>query len=461
MHMRRSPDPRRRRRLLPVAVATLAAAAALTACGTSSSSAGAGSATSGSITWWGWTPTNEGAETYIKAFNKAYPHIHVTFKALTIAGYDAAMRPALASSVGPDVFDVAPGGGIGSIAELAPDTTNIAPAIAKALGPGWKSKIAPIGPAGLTTSSGKLAALPIGSTFAGNLWINQDLFGKYGLTPPTTLASWAHVCSVFKQHGVGCFVQGAGQVAFNQDTLQEIADSVQPGVWTKASRGQLSWDNPTIVKALTIWKQMFTDGIMEPGALGVQQYPDASNDFMSGKYAMVMMGTWYMQYATQAGMPAAISAAGVGDPKPFTLVAIPFPDVAGAGNPATMFGDADYGIAVNRKSSHQAAATTFAAWLTTSTAGQQTVANLLNDIPSVKSIQPDWTTVKLVSDAVGRPNLQKLIASTATSTEPRLSLVSATLQQAIGVASTTVGAGSATPAQAAAALEKTMKSQSS
>ena len=44
---------------------------------------------------------------------------------------------------------------------------------------------------------------------------------------------------------------------------------------------------------------MFTDGIMEPGALGLQQYPDANNDFMSGKDAMVMMGTWYMQYDTQ------------------------------------------------------------------------------------------------------------------------------------------------------------------
>jgi len=42
---------------------------------------------------------------------------------------------------------------------------------AKALGPDWKSKVAPIGPAGLTTAAGKLAALPVGSTFAGNLWI--------------------------------------------------------------------------------------------------------------------------------------------------------------------------------------------------------------------------------------------------------------------------------------------------
>ena len=36
-----------------------------------------------------------------------------------------------------------------------------------------------------------------------------------------------------------------------------------------------------------------------------------------------------------------------------------------------------------------------------------------------------------------------------------------TCAQAIGVASTTVAAGSATPAQAAATLEKTMQSQSS
>jgi raffinose/stachyose/melibiose transport system substrate-binding protein len=460
--MMTEPRKRTRNRLLAGVAVALLAAQALAACGGGGSSAGSdGSATSGDITWWGWTPTNQGAEAYIKAFNKVYPHIHVTFKELTIAGYDAAMRPALASPVGPDVFDVAPGGGIGSIAELAPDTTNIGPAIAKALGPDWKSKIAPIGPAGLTTSSGKLAALPIGSTFAGNLWINQDLFDKYGLTPPTTLASWAQVCSVFKQHGVGCFVQGAGQVAFNQDTLQEISDSVQPGVWTKASRGQISWDNPTIVRALTIWKQLFTDGIMQPGALGLQQYPDANNAFLAGKDALVMMGTWYMQYATQAGMTAAISAAGVGSPKPFTMLAIPFPDVAGAKNPATMFGDADYGIAVNAKSSHQAAATTFAVWLTTSTAGQQAVANLLNDIPSRKSVQPDWTTVKLVGNAVQRPNLQRLISATATSSEPRLSLVSAKLQQAIGVASTIVAAGSATPAQAAATLQKTMQSQSS
>ena len=41
---------------------------------------------------------------------------------------------------------------------------------------------------------------------------------------------------------------------------------------------------------------------MEPGALAVQQYPDASNDFLTGKYAMIEMGTWYTPNATRSGL---------------------------------------------------------------------------------------------------------------------------------------------------------------
>ncbi|MGH3166192.1 MAG: extracellular solute-binding protein, partial [Trebonia sp.] len=195
------------------------------------------------------------------------------------------------------------------------------------------------------------------------------------------------------------------------------------------------------------------DGIMEKGALGLQQYPDANNDFMSGKDAMVMMGTWYMQYDTQAGMSGAISAAGVSDPKNFTALPIPFPDVAGTGHTEALYGDSDYGLAVNAKSANQAAATTFAVWLGTSKAGQEQVANALDDIASLKGIEPTWSQIGLVDSAAQRPALSKLITNAAASSEPRLGTVSPNLQTAIGTATTTVAAGSATPAQAAATLE--------
>jgi ABC-type glycerol-3-phosphate transport system substrate-binding protein len=192
---------------------------------------------------------------------------------------------------------------------------------------------------------------------------------------------------------------------------------------------------------------------MQPGAVGYQQYPDSNNDFLTGKYAMVMMGTWYTQYATTKAMTAALSAAGVSGAKPFPILPIAFPDVAGAGNTSGMYGDADFGLAVNKKSKAIAAATTFATWLGVSKEGQQLVADILNDIPALTSAKPNWTNVKLVNPKAQQPSLEKLITDAGKSSEPRLATVSADLQTAIGVASTTVAAGSATPDKAAATLQ--------
>lgn len=412
-----------------------------------------GSADSGSITWWGWTPDEGPAKTYIKAFNEKYPRIKVTFKKLTIDGYDAALRPAVNSSVGPDVFAVAPGAANGSVDLFGANAVDLAPAVKKELGDDWKSKLAPIGVDSLT-SKGKLVGLSVGSVFAGTVWVNKDLLDTYDLKPPTTYDEWKKVCATLKKNKVGCFVQGAAQTAFNEDTLQAITDNIKPGVWAQALEGKVPWTDPAIVKALTIWKNLFDDGIMQEGALGTQQYPDANNGFMSGKYAMVMMGTWYMQYSTVEGSTAAISGAGVGSPKPFTQLAIPFPDVAGTGNVGALYGDADFGLAVNKRSKNIAAATTFATWLAASKEGQQHVANVLNQIPARVDVQPDWDAAKLVNADVQRPALQKLIADAGKSSEPRLATVSADLQTAIGEASTTVAAGKASPPRAAQTLEK-------
>jgi raffinose/stachyose/melibiose transport system substrate-binding protein len=451
--MRKSPTTRHGRRAIPAVLIVSFVALLVAACGGGGASAGsAGSATSANLTWWGWTPSVQVAQQYISAFNKVYPDIHITYKMLTIAGYNAALRPALASTVGPDIFDVAPGAANGSVETYSPDAVNLEPAVSKALGSGWQSKLSPIGVSSLMVGQ-KLAAVSVGAVYSGTVWINQNLFSQYHLTAPANLAQWVSDCAAFKAHGIGCFVQGVGQTAFNEDTLQAISDNIQPGLWAKAILGQVSWTNPVIVQALSIWKQMFNDGIMEKGALGVQQYPDANNEFLSGKYAMVMMGTWYMQYDTQSGMSAAISGAGVADPKDFTALPIAFPDVAGTGHTGALYGDSDYGIAVNAKSSHEAAATTFAIWLGTSTAGQEQVANALDDIASLKGIEPNWSAISLVNAGMQQPALSKLIASAVTSSEPRLATVSPNLQLAIGVASTTVAAGSATPAQAAATLQ--------
>jgi ABC-type glycerol-3-phosphate transport system substrate-binding protein len=440
----------RKLRIATAIAVTAITALGLAGCGTPGVSGATDSATSGSVTWWGWTPQLNVSKVYIEAFNKEYPDIKINYKQLTIADYPAALRPALASGTGPDVFDVAPGA---KLNEYAPYEDDLTPVVEGALGSDWKSKITALSVNDLTTTDGKLGALAVGTTFAGQLWINNDLFKKYNLTPPTTLDEWVQVCKDFAAAGEKCFVHGAGQEPFNVDFLHSTTNSVKPGFWADAVAGKADWTDPTFVQALTIWQSMFSNGVMQDGALGVQQYPDAVNAWLSGQYPMIMLGTWNLQVTKESNMIPQIQAAGVADPKTFTALPVPFPDVAGNGNPATLYGNSDYGLSINTTSKNKSAAQTFVLWMTTSKAGQQTVADTLNDIASLNGVNADLST-GLVNPDVQAPVISDLLKEAQATTETRQMPIS-DMPTAINTAATSVATGQATPAQAAATLQAT------
>ena len=413
----------------------------LTACagGGSSDAADTGSATEGDITWWGWTPDKPLADKLIAAFNEEYPDIKVEFVSKPIDTYDSVLGPAITSSDGPDVFNVAPGSANGGVETFQAGAIDLGPAVEEALGADWKDQLAASGVDGLNVD-GKVVGLSAGAVYSGSLWINQDIFDAHGLAAPTNYDEWLSVCETLQAADQGCFVQGAGQWAFDMDTFEAIMENIQPGAYVDASRGELKYTDPVFVQGMEIWKSLFDDGIMQEGAIGLQQYPDANNEFMSGKYAMVMMGSWYTQYTVRDSMIAAMEAAGISDPEPFTMLPIQFPDVADTGNVGLMFGDADYGLAVSAKSDQQSAATTFALWLATSEDGQQAIANTLNDIPSLKGVQPQWDDIDLVNPDGQLAALQEYTEIASASTQPRFASVSAELNTAfrdalIGVAS--------------------------
>ncbi|MCS5717505.1 ABC transporter substrate-binding protein [Herbiconiux sp. CPCC 205763] len=421
---------------------------ALAACsGGGAAPADASSASKGDITWWGWTPDKTNADKLIAAFNEEYPDIKVEFVSKPIDTYDSVLGPAITSSEGPDVFNVAPGSANGGVDTFQAGAIDLAPAVEGALGADWQTKLATSGVDGLMVGD-KVVGLSAGAVYSGSVWINKDIFDKNGLTPPTNLDEWKSVCDALTAAGQGCFVQGAGQWAFDMDTFEAIMENVEPGAYVKATEGKMSFTDPVFLEGMEIWKQLFDDGIMQEGAVGLQQYPDANNEFMSGRYAMVMMGTWYTQYTVKDIMIAAMEAAGVSNPEPFTMIPIQFPDVANTGNVGNMFGDADYGLAVSAKSDQQAAATTFATWLATSDAGQQAVANTLNNIPSLKGIQPQWDQIDLVNADAQLDSLKELTEIASASTQPRFASVSADLNTAFRDALIGVATGDVTPDEA-------------
>lgn len=426
----------------------------LTGCDGSKKTEDTSSETSGEVVWWGWTPGSPTNEKYIEEFNKEYPDIKVTWKQTSIDDYDATIRPALANGGGVDAFEVSAGSGNGGIQVFGGQAIDLTDAVKAALGDDYKDKL---NEASITTMTvnGQLKALGVGTVYSGNLWINQDLFDKYNVKVPANYDEWKEACKVFKENGIEGFVQGAGQGAFNIDTFHAIADNVSPGTFTKATRGEVEWTDDSIVKALELWKGLFDDGIMQKGALGLQQYPDANNLFMSQKAAMVMMGSWYTSNALPDTMKAAIESASSTE-EPFTMIPIDFPDIAGTGNTGSMFGDLDYSTAVSATSKNIKAATTFAVWLGTSQTGQQMIADSLNVVPSLKSATPDWDNVKLVNPEKQNESIKSYIEKSMNSGDnPRFAGINADMNQAMMDVLAGVAGGTITPKDGAAQLATT------
>ncbi len=453
------PNSRRSASIGIVSVALLVASAcsgsSSTAAPAATTAPGATAATTaltGDLTWWGWTPTADLATQMIAGFNKVYPNVKVTFVSKPIDSYDSVLGPAITSSKGPDVFNVAPGSLNGGVSQFAPGAIDMTPAITAALGSDWKTKVAPAGVDPMTVG-GKLVGLQVGAVYSGWMWINQDIFDKYSLKAPTTLAEWKTVCSTLKTNGVGCFVQGAGQWAFDMDTFEAICENIAPDLYTQAAQGKVKWTDPRFAQAMANWKSLFDQGIMQDGAVGLQQYPDANNLFLSGKYAMVMMGSWYTSNTVKETMVNGMTAAGVTSPTPITIMPIPFPDLAGSGKTGTMFGDADYGLAVSAKSSQQEAAKAFAIWIATSQAGQQVVANTLNLIPALKGVGAQWDQINLVNPSKQLTALQAYQTTAVSSISQRLGDVSADLNTAFRDALIGMASGQKTADQALQGLQ--------
>lgn len=421
-------SPRLTRASVTLATGALLAAT-IAACGSQAPSGDGGSATEGTVNWWSWTPDNDLAERLIAAFNEEYPDIEVIYKKVPSDNYAALLKPALASNDGPDVFTVNASGAF-SAESFAPYAYDLTSDVEALLGEDWESQIF-AGAVEAFTVDDRLVAGAWAKVGAGIMWINQQLFEEYELEPPTTLDEWVSVCETFRANGHGCFREGLANSGFVIDTIHSILDSVEPGAWARVlETGE--WDDPAVIEALELLRTLQDEGILDEGSVGIQQYPDVNNAFLTGTVPIVQMGTWYQQYATVNSLTAALEGAGVpADTPKITILPVSFPDVAGYGNPPTMYADPDAGNAVNAKSEDRNAAITFALWLGHTEAGQQEVVNNMDSFAVLDGITPQFDQIELVDPEAQMPALQEITAQLGEATDVRSYGISAELSQAL------------------------------
>jgi raffinose/stachyose/melibiose transport system substrate-binding protein len=338
------------------------------------------------ITWWSWNggPPVPGSvpgdpPQLVVEFNKLHPDVQVEWKFYQYVDYLNALKLAIASGEGPDLFGLQAGALVSEYNEFTEDLT---PYAASAWGEGWQDQFYPLGFDGVAIGD-KLPGMPLFNSAAGQLWYNKTILDKYDLQPPTTLEEWVSACETLNAAGETCFVQGAKDAWVNFDMYIALANEIAPGKIYEAEAGTVAWTDPDLVQAMELWGQMFSNGIMQNGALGISQYPDANEIWQKGEAAMILFGMWNNSVMTNSALDDMQAQLGVTER--FEFLPILFPDVNGDGQPGRLFGGPDVVLAMNASSEQKDAAWTFIEWATAQDGGQQLIADAVS-IPSVKGL---------------------------------------------------------------------------
>ena len=338
----------------------LAAGAALVAgLGIASSQAQAGD-----VTFWTWRQEDKAAYTELFAnFMKANPGINVKFEAFAVEQYATVLATALAAGKGGDVIHTRAYGGLEQFAKagylLPLDAANV-PELAN---------LPEDAKASLTLrSDGKVYSFAFASQTLG-LFVNNEIFKRAGLTPPTTWAELITVSKALKDKGITPLANGMA-TAWMAEVFTSVFTNplLGPGFAQELVSGKATFEDPRYVAALT--KLLELRDFMPQGFSGVD-YPTAQQLFLSGRAAMFAGGSFEIANFRKQNPKLDMS-----------FIAPPAP-TAGAPRLVSKFFDGGY--AVNAKSANQADALKLVRWMGTTEFGNKFAA-LLGNISPIKGV---------------------------------------------------------------------------
>jgi multiple sugar transport system substrate-binding protein len=354
------------------------AAIALAACSSSSSS----SSSSGVVhltMWQQWGGGHEEAalNTAIKQYEHLHPNVQITQTPVT---NDAKILSAITGGNPPDILD------LGTTLQLAAWATQGAITPLNSYISASKLNLSQYVPDALkpVTVNGHIYALPF-MDFTTGLLYNKKLFAAAGISgPPTTLEQLtADAKKLTKQAPNGKITQlgfapnwpGPDQ---GQVCPLESYGWLYGGQWYNPSTHKVTPDTPANVAALT-WETNF---VKQYGAQNIANfigssgaYLTATDPFESGKLAMVFDGPWSVAFI-KANVPSLASSIGVA----------PFPaPAADPQNTGTSFIDTNPQI-IPRGAANPQQAFDFIKWLSTNAQLASSFANLVANLPQLKSV---------------------------------------------------------------------------
>ena len=123
------------------------------------------------------------------------------------------------------------------------------------------------------------------------IFLNEEIFAKYGLQPPTTVAEMEKVCDTLLAKGVQPFACGAKDKWPPLAMYMYLVNRYGGDAFGSAQARKIGFDDATFVKAAKKYQQWVSKGYFGDKPLG-DAYGDAQQQMASGRAAMMVTGSW-------------------------------------------------------------------------------------------------------------------------------------------------------------------------
>ncbi|WP_287643069.1 ABC transporter substrate-binding protein [Blautia sp.] len=348
-----------------------------------------------SVSLWTWSPITRTAEKMIDAFEKANPDITIDYTNYNYnPEYLQALSAASASDNLADIVGLQPGSLTQTYSDYLIDLSDYAKA---EWGDDWTSVYDNV-----TQSQLQLGnkdgddghyILPI-ETQDIYVEYNKTLFEQLGLRVPTTYDELVEVSKTLRDNGYAPLFFGGADGWQHVNLLLMCTSQISDTLFDECQNGEKAWTCDEMKQAMTNYKKLFDDGVMQDGSLSSTSYSDGTTLFLAGQAGMMLLGSWWAQEYTSEDVSDAVAN---WDYDYFYL-----PALEEGLSDSKAIGGVDFGYGITKNCENPDLA--WKALVSFATGeGAQEIANDMNNHLSYPNIEPDTSAM------VERDGLQNVV----------------------------------------------------
>lgn len=348
-----------------------------------------------SVSLWTWSPITRTAEKMIDAFEKANPDITIDYTNYNYnPEYLQVLSAASASDNLADIVGLQPGSLTQTYSDYLIDLSDYAKA---EWGDDWTSVYDNV-----TQSQLQLGnkdgddghyILPI-ETQDIYVEYNKTLFEQLGLKVPTTYDELVEVSKTLRDNGYAPLFFGGADGWQHVNLLLMCTSQISDTLFDECQNGEKAWTCDEMKQAMTNYKKLFDDGVMQDGSLSSTSYSDGTTLFLAGQAGMMLLGSWWAQEYTSEDVSDAVAN---WDYDYFYL-----PALEEGLSDSKAIGGVDFGYGITKNCENPDLA--WKALVSFATGeGAQEIANDMNNHLSYPNIEPDTSAM------VERDGLQNVV----------------------------------------------------